>query len=312
MTNRAGARTLATMSNTPAAPGTGPENGPDDVLNDGARTVRVHAPESRTSAFVFASPHSGRDYTPEALARAQLPLGVLRQSEDAYVDQLFASAPGHGAPLVAALFPRVFVDVNRAEWELDPEMFDPVPVSTHAVSARAAAGLGVIPRAAADGRPLYAGRLALGEAETRLARCYRPYHGALKAELAAAKTAFGEAFLIDCHSMPAASARGADIVLGDRYGAACSRAFIAAAEAQFRALGFTVVRNRPYAGGYTTENYGRPARGVHAIQIEINRALYLDERNVTPNAHMPALAAALSQWILYMDMQILSAPRAAE
>lgn len=286
--------------------------GPGGGLDHGAPAVRVHAPAHRTSAFVFASPHSGRAYSGDALARAQLPLGVLRQSEDAYVDQLFASAPSHGAPLIEALFARVFVDVNRAEWELDPDMFDPAPSSTRPLSARAAAGLGVIPRAAADGRPLYAGRLALGEAEAQLAQCYRPYHAALKAELAAAKAAFGEAFLIDCHSMPAASARGADIVLGDRYGAACSRAFIAAAEAQFRALGFTVVRNRPYAGGYTTEHYGRPARGVHAIQIEINRALYLDERNVTASAHLPALADAISDWIAHMSMQTLAAPRAAE
>jgi N-formylglutamate amidohydrolase len=292
------------MSSPSVAPGTG--------SGDGASAVRVHAPERRTSAFVFASPHSGRDYAPEALARAQLPLSVLRQSEDAYVDQLLTSAPRHGAPLVEALFPRVFVDVNRAEWELDPDMFDPAPVSTRPVSARAAAGLGVIPRSAADGRPLYAGRVALSEAEARLARCYRPYHAALGAQLAAAKAAFGEAYLIDCHSMPAASARGADIVLGDRYGASCSRAFMAAAEAEFRALGFTVVRNRPYAGGYTTENYGRPARGVHAIQIEINRALYLDERHVTPNAHMPALAAALSEWIELMGRQTRAEPRAAE
>ncbi len=278
----------------------------------GDPAVRVHAPERRTSAFVFASPHSGRNYAPDALARTQLPLSVLRQSEDAYVDQLLASAPGHGAPLVEALFPRVFVDVNRAEWELDPEMFDPAPSAQRPLSARAAAGLGVIPRAAADGRPLYAGRLALGEAEARLATCYRPYHGALQAELAAARAAFGEAFLIDCHSMPAASARGADIVLGDRYGASCSRAFIAAAESQFRALGFTVVRNRPYAGGHTTENYGRPARGIHAVQIEINRALYLDERTVAPTCGLALLAEAMSQWIAHMGQHAPALPRAAE
>ncbi|MCH8490138.1 MAG: N-formylglutamate amidohydrolase [Oceanicaulis sp.] len=292
------------MSSPPVASGPG--------SGGGASAVRVHAPARRTSAFVFASPHSGRDYAPDALARTQLPLKVLRQSEDAYVDQLMASAPGHGAPLVEALFPRVFVDVNRAEWELDPDMFDPAPVPRRPVSARAAAGLGVIARTAADGRPLYAGRLALGEAEARLAQCYRPYHGALQAELAAAKAAFGEAFLIDCHSMPAASARGADIVLGDRYGAACSRAFIAAAEAEFRALGFTVVRNRPYAGGYTTEHYGRPARGVHAVQIEINRALYLDERSVTPTADLKPLARALSHWIGQMVQHAHAVPRAAE
>ncbi|MBI1263264.1 MAG: N-formylglutamate amidohydrolase [Alphaproteobacteria bacterium] len=280
--------------------------------SNGAPAVRVHAPAQRTSAFVFASPHSGRAYDPAALARTRLPLSALRQSEDAYVDQLVASAPRHGAPLVEALFARVFVDVNRAEGELDPDMFDPAPAAARPLSARAAAGLGVIPRTAADGRALYAGRLTLEEAEARLARCYRPYHSALKAELAAAKAAFGEAFLIDCHSMPAASARGADIVLGDRYGAACSRAFITAAEAEFRALGFTVVRNRPYAGGYTTEHYGRPARSVHAVQIEINRALYLDERTVTPSARMPALAQALSDWIGQMSAYAQAAHRAAE
>ncbi|MCC5996778.1 MAG: N-formylglutamate amidohydrolase [Oceanicaulis sp.] len=274
--------------------------------------VRVAAPARRSSAYVFASPHSGRDYTPEALARACLPLSVLRQSEDAYVDELLARAPGLGVPVISALFPRVFVDVNRAERELDPDMFDPPPAAGAPVSARAAAGLGVIPRVAADGRALYAGRLALAEAEHRLAQCYRPYHAALASELDAARRAFGEAVLIDWHSMPAASARGADIVLGDRYGASCARALTARAEAHFRALGFTVIRNRPYAGGYTTENYGRPAAGVQALQIEINRGLYLDERAVRPSSRMPALTHALSQWIEAMIADSADALQAAE
>ncbi|WP_233205204.1 N-formylglutamate amidohydrolase [Alkalicaulis satelles] len=272
----------------------------------------MHAPARRVSPLVFASPHSGRDYTGRALARASLPLGVLRQSEDAYVDELLARAPDLGVPVIKALFPRVFVDVNRSEDELDPDMFDPPPAGLAQVSARAAAGLGVIPRVAADGRALYAGRLALSEAHERLAHCYRPYHTALRSELEAARQVCGEAVLIDWHSMPAASARGADIVLGDRYGASCSRALTARAETQFRALGFTVMRNRPYAGGYTTEHYGRPASGVQALQIEINRGLYLDERQVRPSARMPALTKALTQWIEAMIEDSTGVLRAAE
>ena len=268
--------------------------------------VKVHAPSTRRTAFIFASPHSGRAYDEAFLKACLPPLSVLRRSEDAYVDTLFSDAPRLGAPLICATFPRVFVDPNRARDELDPAMFETPPVATgRAVSARAGAGLGVIPRLAADGRALYAGTLPGAEARRRLSTCYDPYHARLTQEIESVCAAFGEAYVIDCHSMPAASARGADIVLGDRYGASCSRGLVARAEAHFRDLGFAVVRNRPYAGGHTTEHYGRPDTGVEALQIEINRGLYLHESQCAPAAGLAPLQRAMADW---MSRMISEAP----
>ncbi|WP_270374389.1 N-formylglutamate amidohydrolase [Marinicauda sp. Alg238-R41] len=259
--------------------------------------VRIDRPRVRSSRFVFASPHSGRDYTADFLARAALPVSLLRRSEDAYLDQLFEAVPRYGASLVAATFPRAFVDPNRARWELDPAMFDRrLPSEAGPVTARAAAGLGVVPRLAADGRAIYAGRISLDEALERVRRHYDPYHAALKQEIAIVRDQFGEAVVIDCHSMPSGSARGADIVLGDRFGVSCAPGLVEHAEQAFRRVGLGVVRNRPYAGGYTTEYYGRPDAGVHVLQVEINRALYLDESRVERSAKWPRLAAALDKW----------------
>jgi len=277
----------------PSSRPAGPQSGP----------VTVAAPETRRCPLVFASPHSGRDYSTDLMAWTRLDLKTLRRSEDAYVDALVADAPRYGAPLITAHFPRVFLDPNRAPGELDAAMFDPPVPAGGPVSPRAAAGLGVIPRLAADGRDLYPGRLPLAEAHRRLDGLYTPYHAAVKREMAATKAVFGEAVLIDCHSMPSASARGADIVLGDRYGASCSRAMIARAEAAFRDQGFAVVRNRPYAGAYTTEHYGRPAAGMQALQVEINRGLYLDELKVETSGGFEPLRRAIEIWIAAMTEQ---------
>ena len=274
--------------------------------------IALSEPVRVATPFVFASPHSGRAYDPVLTNQTRVRLELLRRSEDAYIDRLFETAPSRGAPLLAALFPRVFIDPNRGPDELDPDMFDPPARHGGPVSARAAGGLGVVPRLAADGRPLYSHPLPFAEARRRLDGYYRPYHAALDRLITERLRRFGEAIVIDCHSMPSASARGADIVLGDRYGASCSRALVSRAEAHFRELGFAVVRNRPYAGGYTTEFYGRPARGVHALQIEINRQLYLDELAVEPTAAMPALARALDLWMSRVIDDIVGASIAAE
>lgn len=289
------------------------ESEPDPHSNAHEATVEVFAPTSKSSSVVFASPHSGRVYPDAFLQEALVPLSVLRRSEDAYVDQLFADIPEFGAPLVCATFPRVYVDPNRGPGELDPNMFYGAPPDGSApASSRASAGLGVIPRVAADGRHLYGRRLSYKEAQARLTACYAPFHRALHDQLQSARARFGEAILFDCHSMPAASARGADIVLGDRYGASCNRDLVALAEEEFRALGFAVVRNRPYAGGHTTEHYGQPKLGVQALQIEINRGLYLDESSVTPMSAMTGLRRALAVWSERMITESVSLPLAAE
>jgi N-formylglutamate deformylase len=261
---------------------------------------RLDRPARQTVPFLFASPHSGRAYPAELLARSRLDPLTLRRSEDAFVDELFAGAPALGAPLLAAQFPRAFLDVNRAAAELDERMFDgalDVPVDTP--SPRVAAGLGVIPRIVRDGAEIYRGKLDSAEADTRLAQLYRPYHQMLRALVAETRARFGIAVLVDCHSMPSALSVP-DIVLGDRYGAAAAPAVTARAEAALTREGFSVARNAPYAGGHTTAQYGRPGDGIHALQIEINRALYLDEERITKLAAFDSVRARLTRAMAHL------------
>lgn len=255
---------------------------------------------------VFTSPHSGRDYADAFLARARLDLLTLRQSEDAFVDHLLASAPRHGAPLLAARFPRVFVDANREAYELDPAMFgEDLPEYVNTASPRVAAGLGTIPRVVATGEEIYDGALDFAEASRRLRDYYFPFHAALQGLLRRAYRDFGGYLLVDCHSMPSVAAafeadaglRRADFVLGDCFGTSCAPAITDRVEALLKARGYTVRRNVPYAGGHITSAKGRPAEGKHAIQIEINRGLYLDERRVEPHGGFARLAAHLAELV---------------
>ena len=258
--------------------------------------VSVAEPYRPTSATVFSSPHSGR-YYPEAFRRlSRLDDTALRASEDAYVDDLFAAAPRYGAPLVAARFPRAFTDVNRAEDELDPALIARY-TSRRPRTLRVSAGLGVIPRIVAENTPIYDGKLTLRDVEARIECCYRPYHRRLAAALDRASARHGIALLIDCHSMPSDTSRRrgrrAEIVLGDCYGASAGGDVSDAAFALFRGAGFRVARNATFAGGYITQRYGNPRMGIHALQIEIDRALYLDQKRIAPNANYGALKRIL-------------------
>jgi N-formylglutamate deformylase len=247
-------------------------------------------PERQLVPFVFASPHSGRVYPDSFVAASRLGAIGLRRSEDAFVDKLFASAVALGAPMIAARFPRAYLDANRAPGELDPAMFaEPLSVAIDTPGTRVNAGLGVIPRIVRDGAEIYSGKLPAHEAEMRLSRLYRPYHAALAKLLDETRNRFGCAVLIDCHSMPSAAAIP-DAVLGDRYGMAAAHALIHKAEIEFERQGFTVARNTPYAGGYSTHIHGRPMLGMHAVQIEINRALYLDEERIEPHGRFADIA----------------------
>ena len=249
---------------------------------------RLDRPARQTVPFVFASPHSGRRYPASLLERTRLDVTTLRRSEDAFVDELFAGTVGLGAPLLAAHFPRAFLDVNRSMTELDAGMFNgALGVPVDAPSPRVAAGLGVIPRIVRDGAEIYRGKLDSREADARLSELYKPYHQALAALMEETRAHFGVAVLIDCHSMPSALSVP-DIVLGDRYGASAAPQLTARAETAFAREGFSVARNTPYAGGHTTALYGKVASGCHALQIEINRALYLDEDRIAkrPNFDM--------------------------
>ncbi|MEW6598075.1 MAG: N-formylglutamate amidohydrolase [Pseudomonadota bacterium] len=250
---------------------------------DLAPVFSLELPPGEVSPVICASPHSGRRYPSELLAAARLDLRQLRRTEDAYVDQLVKGAPARGATLLTAELGRAYVDLNRDPLELDPAMFDgPLPAGAKIHSPRVAAGLGVIPKLSASGREIYGQRLVAREIERRLALAHRPYHAALEQVVQTAVKAHGCALLLDWHSMPSSAARmggGAapDVVLGDFHGLSCAPSVIDGIEAFFTRQGYRCQRNQPYAGGYIMERYGRPADGVHALQIELNRSLYLDE-----------------------------------
>jgi len=284
--------------------------------------VEVRRPARLLSPAVFASPHSGRRYPPAFLDQARLDAKQLRKSEDAFVDDLFDTVPLHGAPLLLAHFPRAYLDVNREAYELDPDMFsDRLPDHAVTRSPRVAAGLGTVPRIVANGEDIYGGRLSYAAAKDRIERHHHPYHAALAALLADARHGFGAALLIDCHSMPSAGGaemagrghRGVDIVLGDCHGSACAPEITAIAERALVGAGFNVIRNKPYAGGHTTRHYGRPMAGVHALQIEISRALYMNEARLTPKsgfADIKRRLGPLIEALSAIDTDILT-PRAA-
>lgn len=258
-------------------------------------------PEAVSTPLVFASPHSGSIYPAEMMAASVLDAAAIRRSEDALVDRLVAGAPAGGATLLTARLARAWIDVNREPWELDQGMFeDELPDFANSRTARVAAGLGSIAKVVSEGREIYARKLTFAEARERVDSVHRPYHDALARLLAEARAAHGVAVLIDWHSMPAVAAnsvvttrhgRGCDIVLGDRFGAACAPALTLMVERELEAMGYRCARNSPYAGGYTTEHYGRPARKTHALQIEINRALYLDEATLEPTDGLARLKA---------------------
>ncbi|MFZ5668797.1 MAG: N-formylglutamate amidohydrolase [Pseudomonadota bacterium] len=279
--------------------------------------ARVSAAERRQTAFdvvasdppptplVFASPHSGRHYPDEMLRAAAVEPAALRRSEDAFVDEMIAPAAEAGAALILAQYGRAWMDLNREPWELDPSMFsDDLPAFARGRSARVAAGLGAIARVVGEGREIYARKLTFDEARARVEGTHRPYHEALDRLLARARAAHGAAILIDWHSMPAAAAKtavtprhgkGCDMVLGDRFGAACAAKLTGRVEYELEKLGYRVARNAPYAGGYTTEHYGRPEKRTHALQIEISRALYLDEKTLEPTEGLARLTVDIGK-----------------
>ena len=254
--------------------------------------------------LVFNSPHSGRHYPHQFIHDSKLDNLTLRRSEDFLVDELFAGVVPLGAPLLSADFPRAWLDVNREPYELDPTMFiDRLPPYANSKSARVSAGLGTIARIVSENYEIYGRKLDVREALERIEKFYKPYHAALRRLLARTVVQFGHCVLVDCHSMPSSNQLAsqdqrntirADFILGDRYGSSCSPLITDYASEFLRDLGYRVAINKPYAGGFITEHYGRPENGLHAIQIEINRALYMDETRLTKNNHFNALAADIS------------------
>jgi N-formylglutamate deformylase len=255
-----------------------------DSYHDLEPPFEILEPSEWRGSIVFNSPHSGNVYPRAFLAAARLELATLRRSEDSFVDELFAGVVRQGFPLMRAHFPRCYVDVNREPYELDPRMFDGrLPSFANTRSMRVAGGLGTVARVVGDAQEIYDQRIPVDDALARIESLYKPYHRALRRLVTRVHRDFGAAVLVDCHSMPSATGSRderprADVVLGDRYGTSCVPAVSETIETVLRQHGYSVSRNKPYAGGFITEHYGNPSAGLHAIQLELNRALYMDER----------------------------------
>ena len=259
----------------------------------------IREPEEARGAVLFNSPHSGRVYPRDFLIASRLDLVTLRRSEDSFIDDLVAGVVRRGYPLMLAHFPRCYVDVNREPYELDPRMFEGrLPSFANTRSMRVAGGLGTIARVAGDAQEIYDRRLLVDDALRRIETLYKPYHRALRRLITRVHRDLGAAVLIDCHSMPSTTTAKeerprADIVLGDRYGTSCAPTISETIEETLRALGYSVSRNKPYAGGFITEHYGNPASGLHSLQLELNRALYMDERRYERSASFAQLRTDL-------------------
>jgi N-formylglutamate deformylase len=270
-----------------------------DIHEELEPPFEVLEPADWLGPLVFNSPHSGNVYPPAFLAAARLELAQLRRSEDSFVDELFAGVVPRGFPLMHAHFPRCYIDVNREPYELDPRMFDGrLPSFANTRSMRVAGGLGTVARVVGDAQEIYDQRIPVDDALRRIEGLYKPYHRALRRLVTKVHRDFGAAILVDCHSMPSiAGSRDerprADVVLGDRYGTSCVALVADTVETALQDAGYSVSRNKPYAGGFITEHYGNPPAGLHAIQLEINRALYMDERKYEPIASFGRLAADL-------------------
>ena len=294
---------------------------PNFIING---KIDVKRPFKQALPLVVSSPHSGRNYPEKFVAASDLTPLRLRSSEDSFVDEIFDSAPKLGAPFLKALFPRAFLDVNRQPFELDPSMFsDILPNFVTTQNSRISAGLGTIARVVSNGEKIYRDKLTFIEAETRINNFYWPYHQTLKTLIDDTKNEFGYCILLDCHSMPSGtnkyknscrSSTGSlgDIVLGDCYGTSCHRDIINSAIDILSGYGFSVRRNIPYAGGFITRNYGKPKEGVHAIQIELNRSLYMDEKLIERLDNIELLAKAMTNFMGFLGNLLTSNDLAAE
>jgi len=267
----------------------------------------IAEPATWRAPIIFNSPHSGSVYPHDFLRASRIDIAGLRRSEDSFMDELIGGLSALGFPTVTVNFPRSYVDVNREPYELDPRMFSGrLPSFANPRSLRVAGGLGTIPRVVGDGQEIYRERLSVDDALARIEALYKPYHRALRRLINKAHQTFGTVVVVDCHSMPSIGVsrdepRRPDVVIGDRYGTSCAALLPDMVEQTMRGLGYSVGRNKPYAGGFITEHYGNPASGLHTIQLEVNRAVYMDERRrergqrfAQVAIHFAALAEALA------------------
>lgn len=263
-------------------------------------------PDQHRVPFVFSSPHSGRIYPKSFLDASVLDPVSIRKSEDFLIDELFHSVVNNGAPLLHANFARAYLDVNREAFELDPKMFSgKLPTYANTNSLRVAGGLGTVARIVAEHQEIYKGKLEVDEVLKRIDILYKPYHQALRELLTDTFSKFGYCVLIDCHSMPSAPSSKSygrrdgrpDFIIGDRFGSSAASEIVNLSTEILRGMGYRVEINRPYAGGYITQYYGRPKEGVHAMQIEINRGLYMDEDAIVANNGFDQLNSNLAEFV---------------
>ena len=260
-------------------------------------SFEIVEPEQLRAPIIFNSPHSGSVYPEAFLSASRIDLATLRRSEDSFMDELIGDLSTRGFPVVRVNFPRSYVDVNREPYELDPRMFSGrLPSFANTRSMRVAGGLGTIPRVVGDGQEIYRERLSVDEALSRIETLYKPYHRALRRLIARVHQSFGTAVVVDCHSMPSIGVsrdepRRPDMVIGDRYGTSCAPVLPDMVEDTMTRLGYSVGRNKPYAGGFITEHYGNPASGLHVVQLELNRAVYMDERRREKGPRFAQVAA---------------------
>jgi N-formylglutamate amidohydrolase len=272
---------------------------------------RLLVPERPFAPVIFTSAHSGQAYTADLMTGVRLCPLSLRRSEDCFVDELFSAAPANGAALLAANFPRAFCDANREAWELDPAMFaERLPDWVNTNSSRVSAGLGTIAKVVASGETIYSEKLSFAEAERRIFTYWRPFHDTLARLIQDIRSRFGYCLVIDCHSMPSngqgkrAGGRPVDFVLGDLHGSACASRVTRAAETLLSSKGYLVRRNDPYAGGFITRHYGRPGDDVHVLQIEIARALYMNEAQIERLADFPLVQQQISDLVAALTLQV--------
>jgi N-formylglutamate amidohydrolase len=264
---------------------------------EASASFEIVEPEHWRAPIIFNSPHSGSVYPEAFLNASRIDLPTLRRSEDSFMDELINDLSACGFPVVRVNFPRSYVDVNREPYELDPRMFSGrLPSFANTRSMRVAGGLGTIPRVVGDGQEIYRERLSVDEALSRIETLYKPYHRALRRLIARVHQSFGTAIVVDCHSMPSIGIsrdepRRPDIVIGDRYGTSCAAVLPDMVEATMTKLGYSIGRNKPYAGGFITEHYGNPASGLHVVQLELNRAVYMDERRRERSPRFAQVAA---------------------
>jgi N-formylglutamate amidohydrolase len=261
----------------------------------------IMEPAAWRAPIIFNSPHSGSVYPHQFLSASRIDLAALRRSEDSFMDELIGGLSDRGFPVVRVNFPRSYVDVNREPYELDPRMFSGrLPSFANTRSMRVAGGLGTIPRVVGDGQEIYRERLTIDDALARIEALYKPYHRALRRLINKAHQAFGTVIVVDCHSMPSIGVsrdepRRPDVVIGDRYGTSCAALLPDMVEQTMSRLGYSVGRNKPYAGGFITEHYGNPASGLHTIQLELNRAIYMDERRRERGARFAQVVADFAE-----------------